>query len=212
MVDAVHRSRLLPYRREPIPAGIPELEVDLVGSGHLAPADSRAQVLLRYAAAPDLALTDELLDVTAERLPGGLAERCDRALATIALTATGASSPDVRAELVLLLQDVDVRDWVLVHLCTPDPDLPGVEALTQLALAAPEDLRPRLAGAAAAALYATAGSPVGVRALIDLAGSDSLATLVDLSVDSCLPPTVLQDCFQTALPRLEQRLTQQASA
>lgn len=195
-----------------IPVGIPELEVDLIESGHLAPADSRAEVLLRYTAVPDPALTDELLDVAEDGLPTSLAERCDRSLSAIALLAAEGTAPDVRAGLVLLLQDVDVRDWVLVHLCTPDPDRSGVEALTQLALAAPEELRPRLAGAAAAALYAAAGTSVGVRALIDLAGSDSLARLVDLSLDNCLPPTVLQECFQTALPRLERRLTEQATA
>lgn len=195
-----------PIGGQPVPDAVSPLTLDLIGAGHIAPAASRSEVVARYRTNRDPDLSPELLDTVSDGLPTCLGDRCDRALELVAEISLGPSRPVVRAEMAWLLQDVNVRDWVLTHLCTSDPDLAAIEALTQLALTAPESLRPRLAGAAAAALYASAGSSVGVWALIDHAEDDSLAGLVAASLDSCLPPTALQEVFATALPALENRI------
>ena len=76
----------------------------------------------------------------------------------------------------------------------------------QLALGTPDALRPRVAGSAAAALYAAAGTSIGVWALIEHAENDTLASLTASALDSCLPPSALQKVLATALPLLEDRI------
>jgi hypothetical protein len=111
-----------------------------------------------------------------------------------------------------LLQDVTVRDWVIAHLALDEPDRPGIEALVQLALTAPDDLRPRLAGAVAAVLYATAESSVAVWAMVDHADGDSLASLVAAALENCCPPTVIQDAFWEARQLLEDRFSEESDS
>jgi hypothetical protein len=55
-------------------------------------------------------------------------------------------------------------------------------------------------------LYANGDNPVGVWAMLDHAGDDSLAQLVRASMDSCLPPTALREVFADDLVQIEQRM------
>ena len=192
----------------PLEDTVPELEVQLVHAGQVSVAPSRDDVVARFQLRPDLVPDDVALATAEDALPEPLSARCDRVLELLAmLTAPAAETgAALRAEVAWLLQDVNVRDWALAHVCADDVDHVGVEVLVQLALTAPDGLRPRVAGAAAAALHAAGGSSVGVRALIDHANGDSLAGLVEVALDHCMPPTALQDVFTEALPALEHRI------
>ena len=192
----------------PIVETVPELAVELVHSGQVAVAATRDEVVARYQLRPDLMPDDVALATAEDALPDLLSARCDRILELLACLAEPAAiaTPSTRAEVAWLIQDVNVRDWALAHVCADEVDHVSVEALVQLALTAPDGLRPRVAGAAAAALHAAGGSSVGVRALIDHANGDSLAGLVEVALDHCMPPTALQDVFTEALPALEHRI------
>ena len=100
----------------------------------------------------------------------------------------------------------------MAHLAVDPPDRAAIETLVQIALSAPDDLRPRLAGAAAAVTYAVGDNPVAVWALLDHAGDDSLAQLVAASIDTCTPPDVLREVFADALQVIEQRIHDETAA
>jgi hypothetical protein len=171
---------------------------------------SREVALDEYALRPDEALTRIDMTVIADSLPMDLADRADRAL-TLLTQLPDAVSPTLRAELGVLLQDVNVRDWVLLHVCE-DPDSVVVDALVDLALTSPEVLRPRLAATAAAALYATTGRTIGVRALLTHADGETLAHLVETSIDMCVPPDTVRDLFTSTRSAVQARVTPRASA
>jgi hypothetical protein len=189
-----------------IDAATTPLEVVTVGAGHLAVAASREDVLARYQLRTDLVPDAETLDEASLITTEPLRTRCDTALAHLHLLATTSATARVpqhvglvRAEVMWLLQDVTVRDWTIAHLATAHPDRALVEALLQVALTAPDQLRPRLAGASAAVLMGTGESPVAIWAMLDHAAGDSLAQLVAAGMDACAPPTLLQQAFAEAI-------------
>jgi hypothetical protein len=201
-----------PIGGRPLPGPATVLQAELVHHGVPAAAAGRGEVLARYRARPDLAPDEEQLATARDGLPEDLGERCDRVLELLTGSVETPAGSGAAAELMWLLQEVHVRDWALAHLCLDGPDPAGVEVLVQLARTAPERLRARLAGAAAAALYAGAQSSVAIWAMLDHAGQDSLARLVAASLDSCLPPAALREAISDALPVLEDRRRGQASA
>jgi hypothetical protein len=198
-----------PLGGSPVPSSTTLIEAELVADGRLAVADSRDAVLSRYALRPDLAPSDDDLAAAQVRQPSTLAASCERALTVL----RGCPVPTVaeRADVTLLLQEVNVRDFTIAHLAGDPPDRGAIEVLAQIALSAPEDLRPRLAGAAAAVTYAVGDNPVAVSALLDHAGDDSLAQLVAAGIDTCMPPIVLREVFAKALVEIEQRIHDEAA-
>ena len=190
-----------PIQGRPVPAGTSVVEADRVAGGFPAVARSRQAVTDRYRFRPQHTPTAALLHDAAGVVPTDPGTGCPRAVTALRQVQELPPGPHrdrVRAELMWLLQDVTIRDYLLAHLAADIPDHAGVETLVQLALSAPVDLRPRLAGAAAAALYACADSSVAVWALIEHAAEDSLAALVADALTMCVPPSVLADCFAQA--------------
>ena len=119
-------------------------------------------------------------------------------------------SPESAAELMWLIQDVHVRDWVLADL-SHHVDAARVDNLVDLALSAPDHLRPRLAGAAAAALVMCGDSPVALWAMADHAGDDSLAQLAVQAVRGCIPPEEIRAVFARAGLQLRVRMAESAA-
>lgn len=193
-----------PLSGSPVPSSTTVIEAELVGDGRLAVADSRDAVLSRYELRPDLCPADDDLAAAQARQPSTLAAACRRALSV--LQGSPVPTDEERADITLLLQEVNVRDFAIAHLAVEPPDRGAIEVLSQIALSAPDDLRPRLAGAAAAVTYAVGDNPVAVWALLDHAGDDSLAQLVAASIDTCMPPTVLRGVFTEALREIEERI------
>jgi hypothetical protein len=193
-----------------VPSGTTVIEAELVKDGRPGVAKSRDEVLSRYELRPDLAPSDNDLAAAQARQPSRLAAACERALTV--LRSSSVLTEAERADVTLLLQEVNVRDFALAHLAVDPPDRGAIEALVKIALGAPDDLRPRLAGAAAAVSYAVGDNPVGVWALLDLAGDDSLAQLVAAGIDACTPPMVLREVFAEALVEIQQRIRAEKGA
>ena len=197
-----------PPEGTPLPEETSRVEAARVAAGYPAVAPSRSVAADRYTLHKPLsdAVVAAVSGVTA--LP--MAEQCDRAIA--ALNAPQ-SSDQVLAELVVWVQDVQVRDWVLAHLAaTETPHLAQVQRLVDAALRAPAHLRPVVAGTASAALALAGDDPVGVWAMVDHAGDDSLAALIAESMLACLPPDAFREVFTDAGQVLSERMSPEPAA
>ena len=185
-----------PEGRE-VPEGTSVFEATRVAGGARAVAASREELAGSYRLRPDLQPTPDDFNRAAVLLTGDMWQRADTAKSLL----TCLHDPDKpdgdigAAGLMLLLQDVHVRDLTLGAVITgPDPEGP-VDTLAQVALRAPEELRPRLAGAAAAAMAATGANAVGSWAMVDHAGEDSLARLISVALHTCIEPSVIAASF-----------------
>ena len=101
-----------------------------------------------------------------------------------------------------------VRDFVLASIALSDGSAqPCVDVVVQAALTAPEDLRPRIAGAAAALLAACGESSIAVDVPARARRGQSLADLVRVSVEAVVPPATLREVFaDSAMPMVEEQL------
>jgi Domain of unknown function (DUF4192) len=140
----------------------------------------------------------EPVDESLVDTPSGLSLFDQCRLAVTLLPQTG-SDLKAAGDVIGLVQDVRVRDWVLSQI-VDDERL--IEMVVHLALRTPAVFRPILAGLAAAALAAQGDNPVGTRAMLDYAGDDSLGILVGMSVDLAYSPRVLRDLIASSVERL----------
>lgn len=195
-----------PPEGQPIPTGTTVVEAERVTAGLPAVASSRETAGDRYALRSPLG--QDVVQVAQEPVEGPLRYRCY--LATELLTGT-TLTPEQAAELMVLLQDVDVRDWVLADLAVGPVDAQLVDRLVDLALTAPDRLRPRLAGTSAAAIVMRGDNPVGLWAMVDHGGEDSLAHLAAEAVLACVPPPELCAVFTQAREQLAARVAGSAA-
>lgn len=172
-------------------------------------AGSREELLARYRLCLDEQPT--ATDLGRVDVEGTALERHDRALRALRRLRRTGDVPLARsralAQVMVLVQDVDVRDLVLARLVDADDGALLVDGLVQVALRSPDDLRPVVAGAAAAALAATGGSSVAAWAMVDHARDDSLAGLVGVFLRAMLPPAELQQVLRAADTVLRDRLS-----
>ena len=140
----------------------------------------------------------EPVDESLVEVPRGLSlfDQCH--LAVTLLPQTG-SDLKAAGDVIALVQDVRVRDWVLSQI-VDDERL--IDMVVHLALRTPAVFQPIVAGLASAALAAQGDNPVGTRAMLDYAGDDSLGILVGMSVDLAYSPTVLRDLIASSVERL----------
>ena len=192
------------------------LEAERVGAGMPGVASDRDAVIARYQPRLDLAASPQLLAQAAAILEVPVVERarqCWDEVRMLAANPPAAGDADalMRARLQIAMGDVRVRDFVMASIAGSDT---GVEALTdvvvQAALGAPVELRPRVAGAAAALLAASDGSSIAVDCLLDLAGDESLADLVRVSQQIPRPPSTLRAMFALAMPMVEEQLRKES--
>ncbi len=109
----------------------------------------------------------------------------------------------VLARVQLAMQDVRIRDLVLCRVAEAELGQELlVDAVVHVALSSPDQLRPRLAGAAAALLAAIQGNSIAAECLIDLAAGDSLAELTAASVRALVPPSALRAVLVAAKPEV----------
>ena len=203
------------------PEGVPMpeshvLEAERVGAGMPGVASDRDAVIARYQPRLDLAASPQLLAQAAAILEVPVVERARQCWDEVRMLAanppvTGDAGVLMRARLQIAMGDVRVRDFVMASIAGSDT---GVEALTdvvvQAALGAPVELRPRVAGAAAALLAAIDGSSIAVDCLLDLAGDESLADLVRFSQQIPTPPSTLRAMYASAMPMVEEQLRKES--
>jgi len=194
---------------------IPEdaaLEAEKVGLGQLAVAESRDAVVQQYAPRIDLAPSPETREQAQSILDVTLAERAKQCWDEVRMLAATPVPADpstdlMRSRLQVAMADVRVRDFVMAKVALSEDDVDAlVDVVVQAALTAPEDLRPRVAGAASALLAACGTSSIAVSCLLELADGESLAELVRMSQSVPVPPEVLREVFTQALPMVEDQL------
>jgi len=191
-----------------IPEDTSGLVVETVGAGRLAPAVTRAELVDRYRARPDLApsLSARTQAEGIGELP--LGERALQAWDAVRHLASPRGCDDeveviLRTQVQTAVQDVRVRDYILTRVALAEAGTDAlVDVVVRCALTSPVDLRPRIAGAAAALLAACGGSSIAVECLLDLACGESLADLVAVSVRSAVPPHILRGVFGEAFPQV----------
>lgn len=165
--------------------------LDRVGDGLVSVqrSDVAARYERRVAEVPsesDLSQAGKTLDVP-------VIKQAERAWAALEALASGAAdrSPKTDALVAVLqpaVQDVRCRDYLLAMVARSEHPTALVEAFVLAAVRSHDETLPRMAGTAAALLAATESSTVPASCLVDLAGSDSLAQLVDAGLRAAVSP------------------------
>ena len=207
-----------PREGNPIPAGTTQLESERVAQGLLAVAPSREVLADLYAPRPELVADPQIYRSASRFLGLTLAVRCEQAISDLRLLVAATHRPDhrlverepvelARIRLTPLLDDITVRDYLLGTLSSGPDDPASAEALTQLALTAPKEVRPAVDVTAAVAQAAFAGSPVAIWALLDLAEETSLARLMSGAIHAGFTPGQIREVLVSALPEVRERIT-----
>jgi hypothetical protein len=174
-------------------------------------AQSRDEVVERYRPRLELAPDPQVLAEAGSILDVPVAERAKQCWDEVRLLAAKPFVVDeagvlMRARLQLGMGDVRVRDFVLASIASESDTDALVDVVVQAALTAPQELRPRLAAAAAALLAGCGDTSVAVSCLLELAEDESLADLVRVSVSRPVPPSQLKETFASAMPMVREQL------
>lgn len=173
---------------------------------------TREDVAGRYVAKPEQAPSPELISEAMLNADPDVLTRAQQAWEVAKRLGTDPSLHDLDgaddrlcAQLLVWVQNVHVRDFILCTLAGLESDAEKiVDALVDMALRSPVELRPRAAGMAAAALAAFDPSTFPVACLVNLADGDSLAQLVGASITQAVPPTTIRDLFAEGLAQVLQ--------
>ena len=213
-----HDAECCPREGNPIPAGTTQLESERVAQGLLTVAPSRQALAALYTPRPELVADPQIYRSASRFLGLPLAARCEQAISDLRLLVAATHRLDhrlverepvelARIRLTLLLDDITVRDYLLGTLASGPDDPASAEALTQLALTAPKEVRPAVAVTAAVAQAAFAGSPVAIWTLLDLAEETSLARLISSAIHAGFSPGQIREVLVSALPEIRERIS-----
>lgn len=169
---------------------------------------TRGDIVARYLPRPNLApsaqaLSQAIADADTDVIVR--AEQCWQTLVQLSgdPTASGDDGDALRARLLVWLQHVYVRDYILCMLAAHQGESDAlIEVLVDVALRAPLDLRPRVAGLSSAVLAAFNLSTIPASCMVALADGDSLAELVGQSITHAVPPSTLRELFAEGLTEL----------
>ena len=189
------------------------LDLETSGLGTDGFAASREDVCARYAFRQELQPTEDLVAQASQSMSDDPKEIASVAWESVCILAgrngiehEGFDLERLRAILMVAVTHVHVRDYVMGRIATDTTPVPLVEVVVETALRAPLDLRPKIAGMAAALLAAFNPSTVPASCLVELAGSDSLADLVRRSIGGAMPPTEIRDLLARCLPQASAQL------
>jgi hypothetical protein len=183
-----------------------ELEAERIGAGLLSTAEDRDAIIERYRPLPDLAASPERLAEAAPLLHEDLIERCHQCWDVVQLLDGRRDYrmsfiPILTVMLQIGMSDISVRDFVIASIAGSEGNIDALtDVVVQAALTAPVDLRPRIAGAAAALLAASMGNSLAVNCMLDLAGDESLADLVRISQGIPTPPKQVRELLISSMP------------
>ena len=189
-----------PPEGTPVLQVVSNVEIARIADGAPSVARSRDELESRYELHIDEQPSLTQLRQGAALVTGDVWDRAELAVELLTRLTDGASDvSDDQAGVMHLLQDVKVRDITLASIIDNDQREPLVSALIDVALRTPEELRPRIAGAAGAASAALGDSSVRTWCLLDLADDDSLAVLVRHTVRYMVNPEQIRGLFRGAL-------------
>ena len=112
-----------------------------------------------------------------------------------------------RAILQLSCLDDRCRDYVIGKVANTDDPQPHIDTFTKTALASHDEALPKMAGAAAALLAAFRSSTIPASCMVELAGDDSLAHIVDRAIKTALPPWSYAEMLRESLVETEKVLS-----
>jgi len=118
------------------------------------------------------------------------------------------SNPQIEAiaEFIALVQDVHVRDYVLVQVIESEDVATLTQSLVNIALQTPEPQQYLLAGMTAMALQGTFAPVMAVSEMLKLAGDNSLGRLVQRAVDHNVPQKVARDSLESAADEVKDKV------
>lgn len=200
-----------------VPGSVPDMDIARVMAGIPTAANSREELLARFAPRPDLAPDAGMIAVwQAANLWSNSRIRAKRAWEAVVRLATLQETQEsllplmvdeLRAKVMVAVQDVNVRDYVIGQTVLDDEmGVAVMEKVTALAVSAPLRLRPRLAGMAAMLQLAMGSATIPVQAMVDLADGDSLAVLVDKCLEVPIRPDLVRQMLKDSVPFVDQHL------
>jgi hypothetical protein len=202
--------------RRVIPAESTELQRRRSARAVARVAVSREVLEERYRPLPEHSPTQRLFERERAVLDGSLDQRCSQAVHDLRQLQQHGWTPEcaagdgvnaARARLMLLLQDLAVRDHLLAHIAATEDVRAAAEVLSWLALTSPPELLAALAASAATVQYLRGDNPVGTTTLLELAGDQRLARLLGTWIRLALPPQDLREALLAARSRLEAHAT-----
>lgn len=187
--------------------------LDRIGDGTVSA--QRSDIAARYERRVEEVPGESDLSQAQKALEVPLRERAECAWTALEALASGpadhASNPATLVAVVqLAVQDVRCRDYVLGMVAKSEDPAALVEAFVDAAVRSHDETLPRMAGAAAALLAATESSTVPASCLVDLAGSDSLAQLVDAGLRTAVSPGAFSAILADSLPLTVAMLDEEA--
>lgn len=203
-----------PPEGRPLPAATSHLEAVRVAAGRPAVASNRRAVAAALSVSPEPEDSPAFLKAKGVLQELSHREVAELAFRTLARSCAAESIMDEQARadawlavLVLAVQDVAVRDFVLGSVAASELDTGCAgEALTRAALVAPDRLRGRIAATAMAVLALDGQSSVALWRMAELAEGESLAQLISSAVEAGLPPQEVRQLFASTLPDVRGQL------
>lgn len=200
-----------------VPTSVPDMDVARVLAGVPAASASREELLSRFAPRPEMAPDADMIAVWQAANPWSntrlRAERTWEAVVRLATMHQSRESlsplvvDELRAKVMVAVQDVNVRDYVMAQAALDDElGVPVMETVTALAVSAPPRLRPRLAGMAAMLRMALGSSSLPVTAMIEMSDGDSLAVLVDKCLEVPIRPDLVREMLKESMRFVDERL------
>jgi hypothetical protein len=123
-------------------------------------------------------------------------------------SATPVIASKLKGEIAKNVQNVHIRDHVLAQICQSDVlEETLIRALIDIALTSKARHTSRLAGMAAAAMYAGSYPAHEVETILELASNDSLGGLVRKGISKKYPPASLRRIFIEAVQKMDDDLT-----
>lgn len=212
VLEAIHidaglwRSYLAPNE---YPGQLVDPGLDLFGSGTVS--DRREDIASAYGRNRDEIPGRAAIEAAIESLSGDPLKRAEDAWAALNDLASRELSDGeietLRAVLQLSCLDDRCRDYVIGQVANAENPQPLVDAFTLAALASHGEALPKMAGAAAALLAAFRSSTIPASCLVELAGDDSLAQIVDRAIKTALPPWSYAEMLRESLVETEKALT-----
>ena len=162
--------------------------------GNVFKAEPNNQITLDYTLEP---ISDALVTQAEEKVSENMGVNSVRAWELLEEIVSNPDQADM-AEFIALVQDVNVRDYVLIHVIQSESIPPLVQTLVNVTLQTPEPQQYLLAGMTAMALQGTYAPVMAVSEMLKLSGDNSLGRLVQRAVDHDVPQSVARDSLEAA--------------
>jgi len=120
--------------------------------------------------------------------------------------ATDTTDQNVLAEFIALIQDVNVRDYVLIQIIQSSSIPVLVQTLVDITLRTPEPQQAQVAGMTAMSLHSTFAPIIAVSEMVKLVGDNSLGRLVQRAVEHDVPQKVARESLEAVIDEVQEKV------